>query len=86
METQDYYQILNVSKDADMTQIKKAYRDLAVKYHPDRNMDDPAALETMKQINEAYAVLSERLFKLIRIWRKKGVLMRITTHGNQRSW
>ncbi len=59
METQDYYQILNVSKDADMTQIKKAYRDLAVKYHPDRNMDDPAALDTMKQINEAYAVLSD---------------------------
>jgi molecular chaperone DnaJ len=59
METQDYYQILNVSKDADMTQIKKAYRDLAVEYHPDRNMDDPAALDTMKQINEAYAVLSD---------------------------
>ena len=51
METQDYYEILNVSKDADMTQIKKAYRDLAVKYHPDRNMDDPAALDTMKQMS-----------------------------------
>ncbi len=59
METQDYYQILNISKDADMMQIKKAYRDLAVKYHPDRNMDDPDALDTMKQINEAYAVLSD---------------------------
>lgn len=56
----DYYQFLGVSKDATPEQIKDAYRKLAFKYHPDRNKEDPAAAEKMKQINEAYAVLSDQ--------------------------
>ncbi|NPA46371.1 MAG: J domain-containing protein [Chlorobi bacterium] len=53
----DYYKILGVSKDATQDQIKKAYRKLARKYHPDRNKGDKAAEEKFKEINEAYEVL-----------------------------
>jgi len=53
----DYYEVLGVSKDADEAAIKRAYRSLAMKYHPDRNPDDAKAVERMKEINEAYAVL-----------------------------
>jgi len=59
MEYRDYYQTLGVSKDADQDQIKKAYRKLARKYHPDVNPDDPNAEEKFKDINEAYQVLSD---------------------------
>ena len=59
MENRDYYNILGVLKDAKPDQIKAAYRDLAFKYHPDRNTDDAGAAENMKQVNEAYAVLSD---------------------------
>jgi DnaJ-class molecular chaperone len=58
METQDYYRILGVAKDADNKAIKDAYRELAFKYHPDRHKDDPDAANRMKAVNEAYAVLS----------------------------
>jgi len=58
MEQQDYYRILGVKQDADADQIKEAYRRLAFQYHPDRNKENPAAVETMKGINEAYAALS----------------------------
>ncbi len=59
MTTQeDYYRVLEVEQQASATQIKEAYRQLAFKYHPDRNKDNPAAGERMKRINEAYAVLS----------------------------
>ena len=54
----DYYQILEVPADADPKKIKLAYRELAFRYHPDRNKDVPEAVEKMKQVNEAYAVLS----------------------------
>jgi molecular chaperone DnaJ len=54
----DYYQILHVSKDASDEEIKKAYRKLALKYHPDRNPHDKEAEERFKEINEAYEVLS----------------------------
>ena len=54
----DYYQILGVSTDTAPEKIKQAYRDLAFQYHPDRNKETPEAAEKMKQINEAYAVLS----------------------------
>ncbi|MDW8001731.1 MAG: DnaJ domain-containing protein [Deltaproteobacteria bacterium] len=57
--TKDYYEILNVSRNADEKTIKEAYRKLALKYHPDRNQNDPRALDKMKEINEAYAVLSD---------------------------
>lgn len=57
--TKDFYAVLGVTKDADSAAIKKAYRKLAKKYHPDRNPDDAAAAEKFKEIGEAYAVLSD---------------------------
>lgn len=54
----DYYQTLGIKKNAAPKQIKLAYRDLAFKYHPDRNKENPASAEKMKAVNEAYAVLS----------------------------
>jgi curved DNA-binding protein len=58
METGDYYQRLGVAADAATGAIKRAYRDLALRYHPDRNPDDAAVVGKMQAINEAYAVLS----------------------------
>lgn len=58
MEQKDYYKILGVSSDADIKTIKEAYRELALKHHPDRNKDNPEHIDKMKMINEAYAVLS----------------------------
>lgn len=55
----DYYKILNVEKDADETQIKKAYRKLAIIHHPDKNPDDESAAERFKDIGEAYETLSD---------------------------
>jgi len=56
----DYYTLLGVSKTATADEIKKAYRRLALKYHPDRNKGDKEAEEHFKEINEAYAVLSDQ--------------------------
>jgi DnaJ-class molecular chaperone len=56
----DYYTVLGVAKDADESEIKRVYRELARKYHPDLNPDSPDAAERFKEINEAYAVLSDR--------------------------
>ncbi len=58
-KVKDYYQILGVSKDASQEDIKKAYRRLARKYHPDLNPGDKTAEEKFKEINEAYAVLGD---------------------------
>ncbi len=55
----DYYKILGVDRNATQEEIKKAYRKLALKYHPDRNKGDKQAEEKFKEINEAYAVLSD---------------------------
>lgn len=55
----DYYAILGVAQDADATAIKKAYRKLAVKYHPDKNPGDSEAEVKFKEITEAYEVLSD---------------------------
>lgn len=59
MARQDYYEILGVSKNTDTAQIKAAYRDLAFKFHPDRNQGDLDTQDKMKALNEAYAVLSD---------------------------
>ncbi|MFW6149962.1 MAG: molecular chaperone DnaJ [Chloroflexota bacterium] len=56
----DYYETLGVDRTADESAIKKAYRRLAMQYHPDRNPGDQQAASKMAEINEAYAVLSDR--------------------------
>ncbi len=59
MNQGDYYQVLEIGKEASSLEIKEAYRRLAFQYHPDRNRENPSVAEKMKEINEAYAVLSD---------------------------
>lgn len=59
MEYKDYYKIMGVPRDADAQAIKKAYRKLALKYHPDKNPNNKEAEARFKEINEAYEVLSD---------------------------
>ena len=57
-QKRDYYEVLGISKSADESEIKKAYRKLALQYHPDKNPDNPAAEEKFKEAAAAYEVLS----------------------------
>ena len=55
----DYYEVLGIDRNADAAAIKKAYRKLAKKYHPDTNKDHPEAEQKFKEVTEAYSVLSD---------------------------
>jgi molecular chaperone DnaJ len=59
MSKRDYYDVLGVNKSASKDELKKAYRKLAMKYHPDRNPDDKQASEKFKELSEAYEILSD---------------------------
>lgn len=58
-EKRDYYEVLGLQKGASDEEIKRAFRKMAMKYHPDKNPGDKAAEEKFKEINEAYSVLSD---------------------------
>jgi curved DNA-binding protein len=60
MEKKDYYEILGIKPDANQQEVKEAYRKLALACHPDRNPGKPDAIHRMKDLNEAYAVLSDK--------------------------
>ena len=59
-DKRDYYEVLDVARNADDAAIKKAYRKLAKKYHPDMNKDNPSAEEKFKEVTEAYNILSDK--------------------------
>ena len=80
MEYKDYYKILGVERNASQPEIKRAYRQLALQYHPDKNPDDESAESRFKEINEAYEVIGDpakrakfdQLGSSYRNWERKG--------------
>ena len=77
-----YYEVLQVSKDATTAEIKKAYRKLALKYHPDKNPGDKEAEEKFKIINEAYAVLSDdEKRRIYDLYGKEGLQGKTNSHS-----
>ncbi len=77
--TKDYYNILGIQKNASNEEIKKAYKKLAIKYHPDKNKGNKIAEEKFKEINEAYEILSSPDKKEIMTLWVTQILMATTT-------
>ena len=71
MAKRDFYEVLGVARDADDAALKSAYRRLAMKYHPDRNPDDPTAEQNFKEVNEAYDVLKDGQTRRLRPFRSR---------------
>ena len=67
MAKRDYYEVLGVDKNATEDEIKKAYRKLAIKYHPDKNPDDKEAEEKFKEAAEAYDALTDLLEQVVSV-------------------
>lgn len=59
MPIKDYYRVMGLTSEAAGDEVKKAYRRLAMEFHPDRNQNDPSCEERLKEINEAYQVLGD---------------------------
>ncbi len=86
----DYYAVLGVGKTASAEEIKKAFRKLAVKYHPDRNPNDKSAEERFKEISEAYEVLSDsekrqKYDQFGQYWQQAGRLCHAPSQGPEKS-
>lgn len=60
INSNDYYSVLGISRDADDKEIQKAYKKLALKWHPDKNKDNKEAEQNFKKVSEAYSVLSDK--------------------------
>ena len=75
---EDYYKVLGVSKSASASEIKKAYRKMAIKYHPDKNPGDKAAEERFKEAAEAYDVFYQEFLVSIHLH----VLINLQNHNH----